>query len=313
MSLAEPVGAPLKVSDVSFKKGEHALLSKASFVLDSAEILGIVSNRTEPVECLFKLLLLLDRPSSGSVLYFNNPRFSRRDFSRRIGFYSCTMNLVEDLTVMENFLLAASLHGMPREKAVKRIGELLSLLDAAGFSKVKWSRLSLSLKRKLCFASAFVHDPGVMLLYDPFRGATFDVASFMRNFLKTSTDLGKSVLVFSTVPLLLDDICDRILIFHNGQQAVLDHTESFVTGVSGPGMLSIHVSGFSVENNIENLEKMGVSWYATGESEAIIELDNTPEKIQSMLGFLVKNNATVNKIVSSRQHLLESASRFMEE
>ena len=313
MSLAEPVGAPLKVSDVSFKKGEHALLSKASFVLDSAEILGIVSNRTEPVECLFKLLLLLDRPSSGSILYFNNPRFSRRDFSRRIGFYSCTMNLVEDLTVMENFLLAASLHGMPREKAVKRIGELLSLLDAAGFSKVKWSRLSLSLKRKLCFASAFVHDPGVMLLYDPFRGATFDVASFMRNFLKTSTDLGKSVLVFSTVPLLLDDICDRILIFHNGQQAVLDHTESFVTGVSGPGMLSIHVSGFSVENNIENLEKMGVSWYATGESEAIIELDNTPEKIQSMLGFLVKNNATVNKIVSSRQHLLESASRFMEE
>jgi ABC-2 type transport system ATP-binding protein len=313
LSLAEPVGAPLKVSDVSFKKGEHALLSKASFVLDSAEILGIVSNRTEPVECLFKLLLLLDRPSSGSILYFNNPRFSRRDFSRRIGFYSCTMNLVEDLTVMENFLLAASLHGMPREKAVKRIGELLSLLDAAGFSKVKWSRLSLSLKRKLCFASAFVHDPGVMLLYDPFRGATFDVASFMRNFLKTSTDLGKSVLVFSTVPLLLDDICDRILIFHNGQQAVLDHTESFVTGVSGPGMLSIHVSGFSVENNIENLEKMGVSWYATGESEAIIELDNTPEKIQSMLGFLVKNNATVNKIVSSRQHLLESASRFMEE
>jgi len=313
LSLAEPVGAPLKVSDVSFKKGEHALLSKASFVLDSAEILGIVSNRTEPVECLFKLLLLLDRPSSGSILYFNNPRFSRRDFSRRIGFYSCTMNLVEDLTVMENFLLAASLHGMPREKAVKRIGELLSLLEAAGFSKVKWSRLSLSLKRKLCFASAFVHDPGVMLLYDPFRGATFDVASFMRNFLKTSTDLGKSVLVFSTVPLLLDDICDRILIFHNGQQAVLDHTESFVTGVSGPGMLSIHVSGFSVENNIENLEKMGVSWYATGESEAIIELDNTPEKIQSMLGFLVKNNATVNKIVSSRQHLLESASRFMEE
>jgi len=313
LSIAEPVGAPLKVSDVSFKKGEHALLSKASFVLDSAEILGIVSNRTEPVECLFKLLLLLNRPSSGSILYFNNPRFSRRDFSRRVGFYSCTMNLVEDLTVMENFLLAASLHGMPREKAVKRIGELLSLLEAAGFSNVKWSRLSLSLKRKLCFASAFVHDPGVMLLYDPFRGATFDVASLMRNFLKTSTDLGKSVLVFSTVPLLLDDICDRILIFHNGQQAVLDHTESFVTGVSGPGMLSIHVSGFSVENNIENLEKMGVSWYATGESEAIIELDNTPEKIQGMLEFLVKNNATVNKIVSSRQHLLESASRFMEE
>ncbi|MBO3841000.1 MAG: ATP-binding cassette domain-containing protein [Candidatus Brockarchaeota archaeon] len=313
MSLTEPVGAPLKVSDVSFKKGEHTLLSKASFVLDSAEILGIVSNRTEPVECLFKLLLLLERPSSGSIIYFNNPRFSRKDFSRRVGFYSCTMNLVEDLTVMENFLLAASLHGMPREKAVKRVGELLSLFEAANFSRVKWSRLSLSLRRKLCFASAFIHDPAVVLLYDPFRGATYDVASFMRNFIKTSTDLGKAVVVFSTVPVLLDDVCDRVIIFHNGQQAVLDHTESFVTGVSGPGMLSIHVSGFSVENNIEMLEKMGVSWYATGEKEAIIELENTPERIQRTLEFLVKSNASVNKIVSSRQHLLESANRFMEE
>jgi ABC-type multidrug transport system ATPase subunit len=313
LSLAEPVGAPLKVSNVSFKKGEHTLLSKASFVLDNAEVLGIVSNRTEPVECLFKILLLLERPSSGSIIYFNNPRFSRRDFSRRVGFYSCTMDLVDGLTVSENLLLAASLHGMPKEKSVKRVEELLTLFEAANVSRVKWSRLALSLRRKLCFASAIIHDPSVILLYDPFRGATFDIASFMRNFIKTSTDLGKSAVVFSTVPLLLDDVCDRIVIFHNGQQAVLDHTESFVTGVSGPGTLSIHVSSFSVEANIGMLEKMGVSWYATGEKEAIIELDNTPEKIQRLLEFLVKSNASINKIVSSRQHLLESADRFMEE
>ncbi|MEM2931116.1 MAG: ATP-binding cassette domain-containing protein [Thermoproteota archaeon] len=313
MSLAEPVGAPLKVSDVSFKKGEHTLLSKASFILDNAEILGVVSNRTEPVESLFKILLLLERPSSGTITYFNNPRFNRRDFSRRIGFYACTMDLVNDLTVLENFLLTASVHGMPKEKAVKRVEELLSLFEAAGFSRVKWARLALSVRRKLCFASTFIHDPSVILLYDPFRGATFDVASFMRNFIKTSTDMGKSMIIFSTVPILLDEICDRILIFHNGQQAVLDHTESFITGVSGPGMLSIHVSNFNIAANISLLEKMGVSWYATGENEAIIELENTPEKIQRLLGVLVKNEAIINRIISGRQHLLESANRFTEE
>lgn len=313
MSLAEPVGAPLKVSDVSFKKGGHTLLSKVSFILDNAEVLGVISNRTEPVEYLFKLLLLLERPSSGSITYFNNPRFSRKDLSRRIGFYACTMDLVNDLTVLENFLLAASMHGMPKEKSVKRVGELLSLFEAANVSKTKWSRLALSVRRRLCFASTFIHDPGVILLYDPFRGATFDVASLMRNFIKTSADMGKSLIVFSTVPVLLDEICDRILIFHNGQQAVLDHTESFITGVSGPGTLSIHVSSFNVATNIGMLEKMGVSWYATGENEAIIELENTPEKIQRLLGFLVKNEAVINKIISGRQHLLESASRFVEE
>lgn len=312
MNPAEPVGVPLKVSNVSFKKGVYTLLSNVDFVLDSAEILGVISNRIEPVEHLFRLLLLLEKPSSGRIVYFDNPMFSRKDFSRRVGFYSSTMNLIDNLTVSENLLLVASLHGMPKEKAAKRIEELLSLFGASNFSRIKWHKLSLSLKRKLCFASTIIHDPNMVLLYDPFRGATYDVASFMRNFIKTFTDIGKSVMVFSTVPLLLDDICDRVVVFHNGQQIALDHIESFVTGVSGPGMLSIHVSSFKIEANIEMLERMGVSWYAIGEDEAIIELDNNPEKIQRLLEFLVKNNATINKILSSRQHLLESANMFME-
>ncbi|MEM2980623.1 MAG: hypothetical protein QXW09_05035 [Thermoproteota archaeon] len=312
MSVAESAGAPLKVSDLSLKKGERVLLSNVRFVLDQSEILGVVSNRIEPVEHLFRLLLYLDKPSSGDIIYFNNPRISRKALVKRVGFYSFSMDLLNDSTVLENLLLAASMHGMPRRKALNRINELLSLFEASNLSRVKWFRLPLSTRRKLCFASTFIHDPSVLLLYDPFRGVPFDVALFMRNFIRTSIDLGKSVVVFSTVPLLIDEVCDRVIVLHNGQQTALDHAESFVTGVGGPGMLSIHVSNFNIEANIDALEKMGVSWYATGEKEAIIEIDNTPEKIPKLLEFLVKKGAVVTRILSTRQHLLESANRFME-
>lgn len=312
MSVAESAGAPLKVSDLSLKRKEHALLSNVRFVLDQSEILGIVSNRVEPVEHLFRLLLYLDKPSSGDIIYFNNPRISRKALVKRVGFYSFSMDLLNDSTVLENLLLAASMHGMPRRKALNRINELLSLFEASTLSRVKWFRLPLSTRRKLCFASTFIHDPSVLLLYDPFRGVPFDVALFMRNFIRTSIDLGKSVIVFSTVPLLIDEVCDRVIVLHNGQQTALDHAESFVTGVGGPGMLSIHVSNFNIEANIDALEKMGVSWYATGEKEAMIEVDNTPEKIPKLLDLLVKRGAVVTRILSTRQHLLESANRFME-
>lgn len=312
MSVAESAGAPLKVSDLSLKRGEHVLLSNVKFVLDQSEILGIVSNRVEPVEHLFRLLLYLDKPSSGDIIYFNNPGISRKNLVKRVGFYSCSMDLLNNSTVLENLLLAASMHGIPKKKALNRINELLSLFEASKLRGAKWFRLPISTRRKLCFTSTFIHDPSVLLLYDPFRGVPFDVALFMRNFIRTSIDLGKSVIVFSTVPLLIDEVCDRVIVLHNGQQTALDHAESFVTGVGGPGMLSIHVSNFNIEANIDALEKMGVSWYATGEKEAMIEVDNTPEKIPKLLDLLVKRGAVVTRILSTRQHLLESANRFME-
>ncbi|MBO3799486.1 MAG: hypothetical protein FGF52_00260 [Candidatus Brockarchaeota archaeon] len=311
MSL-EPTGAPLRVSDLSLKRGDHFLLSNISFVLDHSEILGVVSNRIEPVDHLFRILLLLEKPTSGTIIYFNNPVIRRKDLIKRIGFYSCQMDLLGNSTVLDNLLLSASMHGLPKEKSLARAKEILSLFEASDLAPVKWFRLPLSLRRKLCFASTFIHDPAVVLLYDPFRGIPFDVAVLMRNFIRTSIDLGKSMVIFSTTPLLLDEVCDRIVILHNGQQTAMDHVESFVTGVGGPGILSFHVSKFNIEANIDALEKMGVSWYATGENEAVIELDNAPEKIQGLLDLLVKKGAVVDKIISSRQHLLESANRFME-
>ncbi|MEM1557909.1 MAG: hypothetical protein QXI11_08345 [Thermoproteota archaeon] len=308
----EATGAPLRVSELGLRKGEHMLLSNISFVLDHSEILGVVSNRIEPVNYLFRILLFLDKPSSGNIVYFNNPMIKRRELIKRIGFYSCKMDLLDGSTILENLLLSASMHGLKKGRALSRAKEILSLFEASNLASIKWSRLPVSLKRKLCFASAFIHDPSVILLYDPFRGVPFDVAMFMRNFIRTSIDLGKSMIIFSTTPLLLDETCDRIMVLHNGQQAAIDHVDSFVTGVGGPGTLSVHVSNFNIEANIDSLEKMSVSWYATGENEAIIELDNTPEKVPKLLEFLVKKGAVVNRIVSSRQHLLESANRFME-
>ena len=308
----EATGAPLRVSELGLIRGERVILSNINFVLDHSEILGVVSNRIEPVNYLFRILLLLEKPSSGSIVYFNNPLIKRRELIKKIGFYSCQMDLLESSTVLENLLLLASMHGLKKEKALTRAKEIMSLFEASNLASVKWSRLPVSLKRKLCFASAFIHDPGVILLYDPFMGVPFDVATFMRNFIRTSIDLGKSMIIFSTTPLLLDETCDRIIVLHNGQQSAIDSVDSFVTGVGGPGTLSIHVSNFNIEANIDSLEKMDVSWYATGENEAIIELDNTPEKVPRLLEFLVKKGAVVNRIVSSRQHLLESANRFME-
>ncbi|MGQ9478624.1 MAG: ATP-binding cassette domain-containing protein [Thermoproteota archaeon] len=312
LSLPGVSGAPLRVLNLGLKKGGHTILSNLNFVLEPSEILGVISNRTEHVEQLFKLLLGVEKPSLGEIVYFNNPRIGGKELRKRIGFYSFSMNLIDSLSVAENFLLVASMHGLSGKNMLNKVNELLSLFESTELSRVKWSRLPLAVKRKLCFASTLMHDPNIILLYDPFRGVPFNTASFMRNFLRTLTDLGKSIIVFSTVPILLDGLCDRIMVLHNGQQVALDHVESFVTGMSGPGMLSVHVSNFSIEDNIDALEKMSLSWYATGEKEAVIELDNVPEKIGLLIRLLVKKGAVVERVISSRQHLLESASRLME-
>ncbi|MEM2287123.1 MAG: hypothetical protein QXS51_04975, partial [Thermoproteota archaeon] len=114
----EATGAPLRVSELGLIRRERIILSNINFVLDHSEILGVVSNRIEPVNYLFRILLLLEKPSSGSIVYFNNPLIKRRELIKKIGFYSCQMDLLESSTVLENLLLLASMHGLKKEKAL---------------------------------------------------------------------------------------------------------------------------------------------------------------------------------------------------
>src|SRR5262249_60766279 len=83
-------------------------------------------------------------------------------------FQSRTLDL--DLSVMQNLIYHAALHGIGRREARKRAGELLNQIDLADRARDKVRNLSGGQMRRVEIARALLHRPRLLVLEEPTLG-----------------------------------------------------------------------------------------------------------------------------------------------
>jgi ABC-type lipoprotein export system ATPase subunit len=112
------------------------------------------------------------RPDSGDVRV-GGQRFpeagasARRLRAEKIGFVFQRANLLVDLTVLENVLMAATLAGMPPSEGHREAWRLLAVLGIAHLGERRPSALSGGEEQRVAVARAMVHRPAVILADEP--------------------------------------------------------------------------------------------------------------------------------------------------
>jgi heme exporter protein A len=108
------------------------------------------------------------RPSAGAVLVGERSLRENPDLRRDIGLLSHQSLLYDDLTPLENLEFTARLYGIasPRDAARRSI-ESVGLSDRM-HEPVR--RLSRGMVQRVAIARALIHEPGVLLLDEPFTG-----------------------------------------------------------------------------------------------------------------------------------------------
>jgi len=116
------------------------------------------------------ILGLLTRTSGqSSVLGFDSMR-DVFDIRKRVGYIAQQFALPPTLTVMENLLFFAGLHGVSREEQKKRVPELLQFAGLTAFAGRLAGKLSGGMKKKLALACSLIHEPQVVMLDEPTLG-----------------------------------------------------------------------------------------------------------------------------------------------
>jgi heme exporter protein A len=83
-----------------------------------------------------------------------------------VGFVGHESFLYGELSVRENLLFAARMHGVTQPAA--RVAELLSDCGLHRWAEQRSDELSQGMRRRLSIARAMVHDPPIMILDEPF-------------------------------------------------------------------------------------------------------------------------------------------------
>ncbi|MDR0580383.1 MAG: ATP-binding cassette domain-containing protein [Campylobacteraceae bacterium] len=196
----------------SFKN--NIALNNISFTAKSGEITGLIGPDGAGKTTLIRLLTGLMSFDSGElkVLGANMPDKSS-EFLEQVGYMPQKFGLYEDLSVLENLQLYASLRSIANVD--ERIDELLGFTKLKPFTSRRAGNLSGGMKQKLALACALIKKPKILLLDEPSVGvdpiSRHDLWDMVNLFLMDNV-----AIVWSTSYLYEAQMCNNVLLLNNG-------------------------------------------------------------------------------------------------
>jgi ABC-2 type transport system ATP-binding protein len=122
----------------------------------------------------------------------------------------------DSLTVDEHLRFTAALYGVEHPEArteeLLRIFELVEKRDALG------GELSRGMRQKLAFCCAWLHEPGLVLMDEPLSGLDPRGIRSAKNAVRDLASRGSAVVLSSHLLELIEELADRLLIVHRGEE-----------------------------------------------------------------------------------------------
>jgi ABC-2 type transport system ATP-binding protein len=215
----QPAGvAALSIAGISHSYGPRRALFDINFAVQPASFTALLGLNGAGKSTLFSLITRLFGIQTGHISIFGH------DISREPGealrllgvvFQPRTLDL--DLSLKQNLLYHAALHGIGRREAAARSVELLARIGLADRSASKVRDLSGGQMRRLEIARALLHRPRLLLLDEPTVGldvkARADIITHVRQLV---TEQGIGVLWATH---LFDEITagDDLVVLHQGK------------------------------------------------------------------------------------------------
>jgi ABC-2 type transport system ATP-binding protein len=207
----------IEVENLVFHYHLKEALHRISFCIESGEVVGLLGPNGAGKSTTLKVLTGILAPGEGCVRIggFSLPEQTVAA-KGIIGYVPESANLYESLTAQEYLELIGRLREI-EEKVLKQ--KILTLLETFDIAKQRFSRLatfSKGMRQKVLLAAALLHNPPVLLLDEPLTGLDVSSSLVMKDLLSALSREGKTVLYSSHVLDVVERVCSRVLIIHEG-------------------------------------------------------------------------------------------------
>ncbi|MDO9550278.1 MAG: phosphate ABC transporter ATP-binding protein, partial [Methanoregula sp.] len=160
----------IRISGLTRKAGERKILEDINLEIQRGEIFTLIGPSGSGKTTLLRLVDLLDRPTSGKILFdgkdTNDTEQVRLAIRRRMGMVF-QKSAVLNTTVAENVAFGLKFRGTDPAQIAPRVTAALELVGLLGFEKRRAVTLSGGEMQRVAIARAMVTDPEVLLLDEP--------------------------------------------------------------------------------------------------------------------------------------------------
>jgi ABC-2 type transport system ATP-binding protein len=168
-----------------------------------------------------KMLMGVAQPTSGEIFLLGEPIDAAHpeaglNARRRIGLVPDETLLFDNLTGGEYLEFIGRMYGLQRPMAAERAKELIDFFELAGAGRKLISEYSKGMRKRVAMAATLIHRPQLFLMDEPFEGVDAVGARLMKDLLLDLVKHGSTIFLTSHVLEVVERLCDRIAIIHEG-------------------------------------------------------------------------------------------------
>ena len=209
------------------------VVKDVSLTLHPGEVVGYLGPNGSGKTTTARMLAGLLECSSGHVEYGGfDIRTDLIAFRRELGYIPEEPYLYSFLSGSEYLYLIGRLREIPETLLKTKIEGFLDLFGLTPAADQAIASYSKGMRQKIVISAALLHDPSVVLFDEPETGLDVATTLMLRHLVRTLAGRGKAILYSSHILEVVERVCDKVIVLHQGAVVADDSIASLRTLLS---------------------------------------------------------------------------------
>ena len=208
----------IKVNDLHKSFGKHEVLKGISTAINKGDVVAIIGPSGCGKSTFLRSLNLLESTTDGQILFegtdITDDSVDINTIREKIGMVFQQFNLFENMTVLENIMLApVKRKKMTKEEAANKARELLKRIGLEDKENAYPSVLSGGQKQRIAIIRALAMNPDVMLFDEPTSALDPEMVGEVLELIKELAKDGMTMVIVTHEMGFAREVANRVMFF----------------------------------------------------------------------------------------------------
>ena len=208
----------LKIEHLTKTYGEKKAVDDLSLHIQAGEIYGFIGHNGAGKTTTLKSVAGILQFDGGEILVNGKSvRTQPLECKKEIAYIPDNPDLYEYMTGIKYLNFIADIFGVSAQVRQERIRKYADLFELTADLAQPIAAYSHGMKQKLAIISAWLHDPKLIIMDEPFVGLDPKAAHILKGMMRELCDAGGAIFFSTHVLEVAEKLCDKVAIIKGGR------------------------------------------------------------------------------------------------
>ena len=219
----------IEAHELTKRYGGKTAVDGISFTISPGSVTGFLGPNGAGKSTTMRMIMGLDRPTSGTVTVNGRPYASHRSPLSEAGALLDATAVHPGRSARSHLRTMAATHNIPSS----RVDEVIEMTGLATVAGKRVGGFSLGMGQRLGIASAMLADPRTLILDEPVNGLDPEGVQWVRRLVRSLADEGRTVFLSSHLMSEMAQTADQLLVIGRGRIIAAGPVQQVIDSVSG--------------------------------------------------------------------------------